>query len=120
MFRKFTYDKEKEEENLARDHGLLEEFNSYKGNPPLATLLEIQKERNRLKGNKFKFNLPDELADKMRNAFMKAKRIADARVEKERLEKERIDKYTRQQNAEKIKAKDISSLKAEERRNTRE
>ena len=82
LFRNYTYDKDQEEENLARDHGLLEEFNSYKGNPSLADLLEIQKERNRLKGNKFKFNLPDELADKMRNAFMKAKKIADARVEK--------------------------------------
>lgn len=80
---------------MARDHGLLEEFNSYKGNPSLADLLEIQKERNRLRGNKFKFNLPDELADKMRKAFMKAKKIADARVERERLEQERIDKYNK-------------------------
>ena len=41
LFRKYTYDKDQEEENLARDHGLLEEFNSYKGNPSLADLLEI-------------------------------------------------------------------------------
>ena len=31
--------------------------------------------------SKFKFNLPDELADKMRRAFMTAKKIADARIE---------------------------------------
>ena len=47
-------------------------------------MLEVQKERNKINGNKFVFNLPDELADKMRKQFLRAKRIADRRAEEEK------------------------------------
>jgi len=39
-----------------------------------------------LRGSKFTFNLPDELAEKMKKEFMRSKKIADAKAEKERIE----------------------------------
>ena len=63
-----------------------EELQLYKGQPTLVSMLEVQKERNRFRGSKFTFNLPDELAEKMKKEFMRSKKIADAKAEKERIE----------------------------------
>ena len=70
-------------------------------------MLDIQKERNKLRGSKFTFNLPDELADKMKREFMKAKKIADLRVEQERIVEER-----RAKNLKKQKGKDKDHSKS--------
>lgn len=101
IFNEYSDLKHEEEEKIAKEHGL-------------SSLIEVQKERNKLR--KFTFVLPDELADKMKREFMKAKKKADARAEQERIEKERLDKYQQSQNAEKIKPRDFSSCRALERK----
>ena len=83
LFNQYTDMKERQEEEIAQSNGLMTELQQYKG-LSMVSLLEIQKIRGKIKPQKeIKFKLPDELADRMKEEFEKAKKIAEAKAKVE-------------------------------------
>ena len=59
----------------------MSQLQQYKG-LSMVSLLEIQRMKDKVRPKKeFKFKLPDELADRMKIEFERAKRISEAKLE---------------------------------------
>ena len=52
----------------------------------MISLLQVQKMKDKVRPKEFKFKLPDELADRMKKEYERAKKIADAKAQKDKVE----------------------------------